>query len=190
MNRWEIILGIVFGLLVNEITDVSPWLARKLVRWSACRWTVNPEIGAAYAEEWAAVIDERPGKLFKLLTALQFALGAAGRAAPRAGMRATRAILLRYWALRSKPQEGTIGPIHIKLDATSPATELDSDLFNMYAESRAKKPDRLLMAEIESELERSRAKLRNTWPKSSRVALRSGRTEATGLESRSGQEPG
>ncbi|BCL16048.1 hypothetical protein [Micromonospora sagamiensis] len=84
MNRWEIILGIVFGLIVNEITDVSPWLARRLVRWSAYRWTTDPELAAGYAEEWAAVVEERPGKLFKLLTASRFAIGAISRATPRA----------------------------------------------------------------------------------------------------------
>ncbi|MFY1595570.1 hypothetical protein [Micromonospora sp. WMMD737] len=91
MNRWEIILGIVFGLLVNEVTDISPWAARRLTRWSAYRWTTDPEMAAGYAEEWAAVIDDRPGKLLKLLTALRFALGAAGRAAPRAVVQAVRA---------------------------------------------------------------------------------------------------
>ncbi|SCG15513.1 hypothetical protein GA0070610_1747 [Micromonospora echinofusca] len=95
MNRWEIILGIVFGLLVNEVTDISPWLAQKLARWSAYRWTTDPEMAAAYAEEWAALIDDRPGKLLKLLTALRFTLGAAGRAAPRAGIRAIRAVRRR-----------------------------------------------------------------------------------------------
>ncbi|GLY24751.1 hypothetical protein [Micromonospora sp. NBRC 101691] len=83
MNQWEIILGILFGLLVNEITDVSPWLAKKLVRWSAYRWTSDPGLAEAYADEWAAIIEDRPGKLFKLLTALRFALAAAGRSAAR-----------------------------------------------------------------------------------------------------------
>ncbi|MFG1890371.1 hypothetical protein ACGFIR_21195 [Micromonospora sp. NPDC049051] len=84
MSKWEMTLGIVFGLLVNEITDVSPWLAKKLVRWSAYRWTTDPEAAETYSEEWAAIIEERPGKLLKLLTASKFALGAAGRAVPRA----------------------------------------------------------------------------------------------------------
>ncbi|MFF0721327.1 hypothetical protein [Micromonospora sp. NPDC003816] len=84
----EVVLSILLGLFVNEAFDISPWLARRLVRWSAYRWTTDPEIAAGYAEEWAAIIDQRPGKLFKLLTAVQFTFGAAGRAAPRAVMRA------------------------------------------------------------------------------------------------------
>ncbi|NJC13027.1 hypothetical protein F4558_002853 [Micromonospora profundi] len=83
MNHWEIIASFVFGLAVNEMTDLSPWAARRLVRWAAYHWTTDPEIAAGYAEEWTAIVEERPGKLFKLATAVQFAIGAAGRAAPR-----------------------------------------------------------------------------------------------------------
>ncbi|MCX5066659.1 hypothetical protein OOJ91_12295 [Micromonospora lupini] len=83
MNGWEIAASFVFGLLVNEMTDLSPWAARRLVRWAAYRWTTDPDIAAGYAEEWTAIVEERPGKLLKLLTAAQFSLGAAGRALPR-----------------------------------------------------------------------------------------------------------
>ncbi|MEH0937744.1 hypothetical protein [Micromonospora psammae] len=83
MNGWEILASFIFGLLVNEMTDVSPWAARKLVRWAAYRWTPDADIAAGYAEEWSAIIDERPGKLLKLITAVQFTVGAVGRAAPR-----------------------------------------------------------------------------------------------------------
>lgn len=83
MNGWEIVASFVFGLLVNEMTDVSPWAARRLVHWAAYRWTPDPEIAAGYAEEWTAIIEEQPGKLLKLLTAVQFSIGAARKAAPR-----------------------------------------------------------------------------------------------------------
>lgn len=73
MSAWEIVLGVIFGLLVNEATDISPWLARKLVRWAAYRWAPDQETAARYAEEWTAIIEQRPGKLFKLLSALSFA---------------------------------------------------------------------------------------------------------------------
>lgn len=74
-----IILAIVVGLLVNELTEFSPWLARQLVRWSASRWAADPEVASAYIEEWTAVIDERPGKLFKLFTAIGFMTGGLAR---------------------------------------------------------------------------------------------------------------
>jgi membrane protein YdbS with pleckstrin-like domain len=68
----EILLAVVLGLIVNEMSDVSPWAARKMVRWSAqVRYGDAPR-AADRAEELAALIDERPGKLFKLGTATRF----------------------------------------------------------------------------------------------------------------------
>ncbi|NIL59780.1 hypothetical protein [Salinispora arenicola] len=101
MSHWELILSITLGLLVNEVTDISPAIARRLVRWSAYRWTTNPEIAARYAEEWTALINARPGKLLKILTGIRFSLGAAGRAAPRFArgrIKATRITILRIKA--------------------------------------------------------------------------------------------
>ncbi|MBA2896632.1 hypothetical protein [Nonomuraea soli] len=62
----------ILGLLVNEMSEVSPWLANKLVRWAACRQYEDPERSAIRSEELAALINARPGKLFKLITALGF----------------------------------------------------------------------------------------------------------------------
>lgn len=72
MNGWEILLGLLLGLFGNELCDVSPWMARKLVRRAAYLQIPDPEEAAARAEELTAVINDRPGKLFKLLTALGF----------------------------------------------------------------------------------------------------------------------
>jgi hypothetical protein len=72
MTRGEILLGVISGLVVNEICEVSPWIARKLVRWSAYRRYPGPTNAATRAEELEAFINERPGKLFKLLEALRF----------------------------------------------------------------------------------------------------------------------
>jgi hypothetical protein len=71
MGSWvNAVLGLAAGLAVNECSDVSPWLARRLVRWAA---------GIRYPgreDELEAVIDDRPGKLLKLLTALGFVCAA------------------------------------------------------------------------------------------------------------------
>ncbi len=76
MSTTEIIIGIVAGLVVNEFYDISPWAARKIVIWSArARYGRSPR-AEVRAEEFAAVIDSRPGKLLKLVTALAFACGA------------------------------------------------------------------------------------------------------------------
>ncbi|MEV7227289.1 hypothetical protein AB0M79_09740 [Polymorphospora sp. NPDC051019] len=81
MNIWELLAGATIGLIFAEFTEICPWAARRLVSWAAYRWTTDPEEAAGYAEEWKAVIDDRPGKLFKLVTAVQFTAGAACRAA-------------------------------------------------------------------------------------------------------------
>jgi diguanylate cyclase (GGDEF)-like protein len=71
-----ILLGIVAGLLANELCELSPWCARKLVRWSAFRQYTDRGHAEMRAEEWAAVINDRPGNLFKLITAVGFAVAA------------------------------------------------------------------------------------------------------------------
>lgn len=77
MTSWQIVLaiiiGLITGLVVSECCDVSPWVARKLVRWSASRRYVPPARAELRAEELAAYIDDCPGRLFKLIIALGFA---------------------------------------------------------------------------------------------------------------------
>ncbi|MEV4059712.1 hypothetical protein [Nonomuraea dietziae] len=77
MNGWEVVLSVGLGLMVNEVCDVSPWAARKIVRWAAHQQHLDAERATVRAEELEALINERPGKLFKLTTALAFAVGAA-----------------------------------------------------------------------------------------------------------------
>jgi membrane protein YdbS with pleckstrin-like domain len=76
MSAAEITLAVVLGLIVNEFSDVSPWLARKLVGWSARLRYGDTTRAEIRAEELAAVINDRPGKLFKLGTGVRFASSA------------------------------------------------------------------------------------------------------------------
>jgi hypothetical protein len=71
-----ILLGIVTGLLANELCEFGPWCARKLVRWSAFRRYTDTSRAKMRAEELESVINERPGNIFKLITAVSFAVGA------------------------------------------------------------------------------------------------------------------
>jgi hypothetical protein len=97
MSPAEIIVAILGGLLVNEACDVSPWLARKLVRWSAVRRYGDTPRATIRADELVAVIAERPGKLLKLFTALGFAAAAmASSAARRAGVPIDRVLGLEH----------------------------------------------------------------------------------------------
>lgn len=75
MNQiWLIIvIPAVISLLVNEFCDISPWLAKKLVPCAAKLWSLDdPDTAEVLAEEWAAVIDDAPGKLTKLGQAILF----------------------------------------------------------------------------------------------------------------------
>lgn len=83
MSVWlQVVLPVALGFAVNESCDISPWLARKMVRRAAA--IRRPDRAEGLAEEWSAVIEDRPGKLFKLFTALGFLLTAlAHRAANR-----------------------------------------------------------------------------------------------------------
>jgi hypothetical protein len=73
-----IFISIITGLVVNEFCEISPWAALKLVKWSARRRYADPARADARAEELAALIEDRPGKLFKLVTACGFAVAAVG----------------------------------------------------------------------------------------------------------------
>jgi hypothetical protein len=76
MSAIELVVTAAMGLAVNECCDLSPALARALVRWSARRHYRDPVRAAERAEEWAAYINDRPGKLFKLCSALRYAVSA------------------------------------------------------------------------------------------------------------------
>jgi hypothetical protein len=76
MTIAHILFPIISSLAVNECVDVSPWVARKLVRWYARRRYAPPVWAEVRAEELAALVNDCPGKLFKLITALSFAVKA------------------------------------------------------------------------------------------------------------------
>jgi hypothetical protein len=67
-----IVTSIIVSLAANECCELSPWAARRLIRWSAFRRYDDPARAEARTEELYALLDDRPGKLFKLLTASGF----------------------------------------------------------------------------------------------------------------------
>jgi hypothetical protein len=69
----EIVLTIILGLAVNEICAVSPWVADKLVRWSARHRDEDPARAEIHAEDQARLIEDCPSNLLKVLIALGFA---------------------------------------------------------------------------------------------------------------------
>ena len=76
--------GAVLALALNEVCDLSPWAADKVVRWAADVRYSDPERAKVRGEELSALISARPGKLFKLITALCFAAAAVRAWAARA----------------------------------------------------------------------------------------------------------
>ncbi|MET9069457.1 hypothetical protein [Streptosporangium sandarakinum] len=72
MNASEVFLAIVLGIVVNEMCDLSPWLAVRLVALAARLQHGTSPRAEERSEDFAAYINDRPGKLFKLLTALGF----------------------------------------------------------------------------------------------------------------------
>jgi hypothetical protein len=68
---------VIVTLIVNQFTDLCPWLAPRIARWSASRrYRGNAQRASTRADELAALIKARPGSLLKLLTALGFAAAA------------------------------------------------------------------------------------------------------------------
>jgi hypothetical protein len=72
-----VIASVLTGVLVNEFCDIAPWLAGMVVRRAARTWAKGHAAAGIYEEEWAAVVDDCPGKVTKLALALRFAIGAA-----------------------------------------------------------------------------------------------------------------
>lgn len=69
------LIPLALGLILGEFTEVSPWLARRILRLAAGRLG-NPEAAERYEAEWVALLEERPGKLLKLPFATWIALRA------------------------------------------------------------------------------------------------------------------
>lgn len=74
MTPW--LIGILAAIIGGEFSDVTPWLAKRLAGIAARRTYTDKARAEDRAEEWCALIDERPGNLLKLGTGLTFLVGA------------------------------------------------------------------------------------------------------------------
>ncbi len=66
-----VLTAVLLPLLLTEFGDWCPWVAARLVRWSARRLG-SPAVCARYEEEWTANLNEVPGKLSRLAAALGY----------------------------------------------------------------------------------------------------------------------
>ncbi|GAB3867928.1 hypothetical protein ACFPIJ_23580 [Dactylosporangium cerinum] len=102
MNWWELTVGALVGLLLAEWLEVCPWLAARIIPPAVHLWTADEAQREVYAEEWQALIDERPGKLLKLVSALVL-LGGGVLRAGGSGLRRGFAVIGRVvWSDRTE----------------------------------------------------------------------------------------
>ena len=80
-----VLLTAILPLALNEAGELAPWLARRLLSWTAARLG-TPDARERYGEEWLANLDHVPGKLTKLM----WALGLLFFSAPRLRWQAAR----------------------------------------------------------------------------------------------------
>lgn len=69
--------GLLLGVLGNEVFELTPWLAGRVLRLAARVDARTPDERALLFHEWAGQVDEVPGKLTKLLFALRLLCGVA-----------------------------------------------------------------------------------------------------------------
>ncbi|MFI1382938.1 hypothetical protein [Embleya sp. NPDC020886] len=91
----SMLIGAIVALLFTEAVDICPWLAARMVRASARR-IPNPKLALRFEEEWLGVVERRPGKLLKLVSALGIVI--LGGRKVRASMRsAPKALRMQRW---------------------------------------------------------------------------------------------
>lgn len=137
MSGWEIFLGIILGLIVNETCDLSPWAAKKLVQWSARMRYTDPQRAETRAVELVSLIEERPGKLFKLCTALGFS-------ATTLAARTQKAFINKYLLHEERIHEALITLMAIKAAAKTSITDLRDPkiaLSTKFSSPRKKNPE-------------------------------------------------
>jgi membrane protein YdbS with pleckstrin-like domain len=77
VHRLAALVGsVLLGIVINEMSDLSPWIADRLVRVAAALRYGRTVRAAVRAEELQALVNERPGNLLKVATALAFVITA------------------------------------------------------------------------------------------------------------------
>lgn len=74
---------LLLGILANDLWTLASAIAHRIVTFAARLWSRNADQAEVLAEEWRAYINDRPGQLLKLATALGLLLAAAVRALAR-----------------------------------------------------------------------------------------------------------
>lgn len=83
MSVEEILVAVGAAILAAELFDCLCWLAKETVRRAAYLRYGDTERAEVRAAEWEAVIEERPGQILKLVTAIGFLISGMYAAAQR-----------------------------------------------------------------------------------------------------------
>jgi DNA-binding FadR family transcriptional regulator len=121
-----IVTGMVAGFLITEYGEVAPWIAGRLIRWAVRRLYTDTLRAEIRLEELAALIEERPGKLLKLLTALGYAGAALGsvtarRARAIVGRRPAARLADEQFAQKLREQLGSLGELRRGIEPVAAA---------------------------------------------------------------------
>lgn len=71
--------ALLLGIIANDLWTLSSGLAHRIVVLAARLWSRDQQQAEVLAEEWQAHINDRPGQILKLLTALALFTAAIGR---------------------------------------------------------------------------------------------------------------
>lgn len=116
-SGWGLVAAVAIGLVISEFSELSPWLAHKLILWAA------RVLYPTRLEELSALIAERPGKLFKLVTASAFACVALTYRVTHRKTVPVRSVTSRLWiGLGSALVAGVLltGEVLLAREITSP----------------------------------------------------------------------
>jgi hypothetical protein len=159
------IVMLIIGVLLAEGTEAAPWLAKKLVRWSAYARHLDRHRAEIRAEELEAVIDTRPGKLLKLTSALLFAVGAS--------ITLTRRNILLLRLLRTVEGGHQASP---PATSHSPSIRVPNDFQRVLAR------DLIMLDELDTETRREAERQLIQFRKFIQMMTKTGSTDKTSLE--------
>jgi hypothetical protein len=72
MDLRTVLLGLLSALIATEVLSGCDWIAKRVVEWAGRRWSERE--GIDHTREWLEDLEERPGTILKLVTALWLAM--------------------------------------------------------------------------------------------------------------------
>lgn len=73
MDLKTLLIALLMAVIVAEVLGACDWVAKRIVTWSGRRW--KDREGVDHTREWLEDLENRPGTILKLITAIWLALG-------------------------------------------------------------------------------------------------------------------